>query len=139
VHLCKHERALVRLVFAKDGTRGFSQFSYSDDWLTDSLRFDVSPDLGLHSGFQLRKAPTPQDSCFFGALADTEPDAWGRRVIARAHAKKRAITPNLAPLSAMDYLAAVDDLSRVGAPRLRMRQVSFYGSRHLANGQPNAA
>ena len=62
VYLGKHERALGRLVFAKDGAREFSQFAYSDDWLTDPLRFDVSPDLGLHSGYQLRKAPTPQDS-----------------------------------------------------------------------------
>ena len=125
VYLGKHEQALGRLVFAKDGAREFSQFAYSDDWLADPLRFDVSPDLGLQSGYQLRKAPTPHDSCFFGALADTEPDAWGRRVIARAHAKKRAHNPNLAPLSAVDYLAAVDDLSRVGALRLRNETGEF--------------
>ena len=31
-----------------------------------------------------------EDSLFFLALGDTEPDAWGRRVIARAHAKRRS-------------------------------------------------
>jgi serine/threonine-protein kinase HipA len=53
------------------------------------------------------------------ALADTAPDAWGRRVIARAHAKERKLNPNLAALNELDYLAAVDDFSRVGALRLR--------------------
>jgi serine/threonine-protein kinase HipA len=40
------------------------------------------------------------------ALADTEPDAWGRRVIARAHAKARAQDARLGPLTELDYLAA---------------------------------
>lgn len=42
-------------------------------------------------------------------MADTEPDAWGRRVIARSHAKARAENPTLGPLTAIDYLASVDD------------------------------
>ena len=56
---------------------------------------------------------------FHGAIADTSPDAWGRRVIARDHAKRRRIDPQLRPLTELDYLLAVDDFSRVGALRLR--------------------
>ena len=90
VCLGKAENPLGRLIFVKDGPREFSQFAYSEEWLADNQFFNVSPDLSRQSGYQLRKPPTKNDTCFFLALADTEPDAWGRRVIARAHAKARA-------------------------------------------------
>jgi serine/threonine-protein kinase HipA len=119
VFLGKAKKPLGRLIFVKDGQREFSQFAYSDDWLADSQFFDISPDLNRQSGYQLRKPPTKNDTCFFLALADTEPDAWGRRVIARAHAKARAKDASLGPLTEADYLACVDDFSRVGALRLQ--------------------
>jgi serine/threonine-protein kinase HipA len=78
VLLGKAEKPLGRLFFVKDGQREFSQFAYSEDWLADAQFFDVSPDLTRQSGYQLRKPPTKNDTCFFLALADTEPDAWGR-------------------------------------------------------------
>ncbi|HET9107342.1 MAG TPA: HipA domain-containing protein [Steroidobacteraceae bacterium] len=40
------------------------------------------------------------------------------RIIKRAHAKRRAKDPTLTPLTAFDYLASVDDFSRIGALRL---------------------
>ena len=118
VLLGKAEQPVGRLVFVKDGQREFSQFAYNEAWLTSAPYFDVSPDLSRQTGYQLRKPPTKNDSCFFLALADTEPDAWGRRVIARAHAKARAKDVALGPLTELDYLMAVDDFSRVGALRL---------------------
>jgi len=120
--LGKAEKPVGRLIFVKDGQREFSQFAYRDEWLADGRFFDVSPDLHRQSGYQLRKPPTRNDSCFFLALADTEPDAWGRRVIARAHAKARARDASLGPLTEADHLACVDDFSRVGALRLRDEQ-----------------
>jgi serine/threonine-protein kinase HipA len=119
VFLGKAEKPLGRLIFVKDGQREFSQFAYNEAWLTNAQYFDVSPDLSRRTGYQLRKPPTRNDSRFFMALADTEPDAWGRRVIARAHAKARAKDAALGPLTELDYLMAVDDFSRVGALRLR--------------------
>jgi len=119
VFLGKAEKPLGRLIFVKDGQREFSQFAYNEAWLTSAQYFDVSPDLSRRTGYQLRKPPTRNDSRFFMALADTEPDAWGRRVIARAHAKARAKDAALGPLTELDYLMAVDDFSRVGALRLR--------------------
>jgi serine/threonine-protein kinase HipA len=71
------------------------------------------------------KPPTKEDSRFFLALADTEPDAWGRRVIARAHAKERTDDSTLKALTELDYLCAVDDFSRVGALRLRHNKGAF--------------
>lgn len=132
VFLGKVEKPLGRLIFVKDGQREFSQFAYSDDWLSDAQFFDVSPDLNRQSGYQLRKPPTQNDTCFFLALADTEPDAWGRRVIARAHAKARAKDASLRPLTEANYLACVDDFSRVGA--LRLRDESGHYLRSVADG-----
>lgn len=132
VFLGKAEKPLGRLIFVKDGQREFSQFAYSDDWLADAQFFDVSPDLNRQSGYQLRKPPSKNDTCFFLALADTEPDAWGRRVIARAHAKARAKDASLGPLTEADYLACVDDFSRVGA--LRLRDESGHYLRSVADG-----
>jgi serine/threonine-protein kinase HipA len=108
-----------KLVYVKDGHREFSQFAYQEEWLANPVAFDISPDLSRILGYQLRKAPSTEESCFFHALADTEPDSWGRRVIARAHAKDRKLKPALRSLTEIDYLCAVDDVSRMGALRLR--------------------
>jgi serine/threonine-protein kinase HipA len=108
-----------RLNYTKDGPREFSAFAYDDAWLNDAERFEISPDLEFGPGFQVHRPPTQDDSCFFFALADTEPEAWGRRVIARVHAKERRKDPSQRALTELDYLCAVDDFSRVGALRLR--------------------
>lgn len=108
------------LTYVADGARSYSSFAYKEEWIKNPHRFNISPDLQLLAGqHQVRKAPTKTDSTFHFAFADTEPDAWGQRVIARAHAKARQQNPKLAALTELDYLCAVDDLSRVGALRLR--------------------
>ncbi len=107
------------VTFVRDGRREYSVFAYDDPWLAYRERFEVSPDLPLREGHVTRRAPTAEDSPFPFALADTEPDAWGKRVVDRAHARRRRHDPKLAPLTRFDYLAAVDDVSRVGALRLR--------------------
>lgn len=108
-----------QLAYAKQGQREFSTFAYDAQWLASQDRFEVSPDLPMVAGFQARRAPAKADSIFPLALADTAPDAWGRRVIARARAKERQHNPKLLALTELDYLTAVDDFSRVGALRLR--------------------
>ena len=87
--------------------------------------FAVSPDLPLREGRFTRRAVSADDSPFPYALADTEPDAWGKRVIQRAHAKRRQRDPFLGPLTRFDVLAAVDDFSRIGALRLRDPQGQY--------------
>lgn len=107
------------LVYVRQGRRENSAFAYDEEWLASSARFTVSADLQLVAGYQSHKAASPHDSVFHGAIADTTPDAWGRRVIARDHAKRRKDDPQLPALTELDYLLAVDDFSRVGALRLR--------------------
>jgi serine/threonine-protein kinase HipA len=107
------------LTYVQQGQRENTSFAYAASWLANPERFQVSPDLELTADYQQRKAPSKNDSPFHYALANTAPDAWGRRVIARAHAKQRRSEPELRALTELDYLMAVDDISRVGALRLR--------------------
>ena len=116
-----------QLTFVRDGRREYSGFSYGQEWLRSSKRFEISPDLPLREDFFTRRAPSDADSPLPFALADTAPDTWGRRVIQRAHAKRRAADPALAPLTAFDYLVSVDDFSRIGALRLMDAKGQFLG------------
>jgi serine/threonine-protein kinase HipA len=121
------------LTYVKQGARENASFVYDRAWLSHPGRFAISPDLELTPDHQRRRAAGPQDSVFHHALADTMPDAWGRRVIARDHAKRRT-AEQLSPLTEMDYLLAVDDYSRVGA--LRLHDGSAY-LRTAAEGRRN--
>lgn len=124
VFLGTDSRPVGRIRYDVDGAREHAAFEYDAGWLAAVDRFAIDPTLPLVSGAQFRrKAPT--ESVFPGAIADTEPDGWGRRVILRDHAKRRqearragAGTPP-PPLHALDFLLAVDDVSRVGALRFQ--------------------
>lgn len=107
------------LALIRDGRREYSAFAYGRSWLAHTERFEISPDLPLREGYFTRRAPSGEDSPFPFALADTEPDTWGKRVIQRAHARLRQRDPSLAVLTRFDLLTAVDDFSRMGALRLR--------------------
>lgn len=113
------EAPVGKLVYVRDGAREFSQFAYSEAWLKHPSFFDLSPDLSPVPGFQVRKASSKNDPHFFLAMADTEPDSWGRKVISRDHAKRRKDDASLGQLNELDFLCAVDDFSRIGALRLR--------------------
>ena len=113
------------LTYVKQGQRENTAFIYDETWLTNADRFKVSSDLDLVSGYQQRKAASAHDSAFHFAFADTAPDAWGRRVIAREHAKRRQKNTTIAALTELDYLLAVDDFSRIGALRLRDKEGKY--------------
>lgn len=117
-------REVGQLGYARKGQRESSSFVYLPQWLAFAEAFEVSPDLPLGPNRQFRKARSKHDSVFHFAIADTAPDGWGCRVIARDHARRRreggpagAAVP--AALTEWDYLLGVDDESRVGALRLR--------------------
>jgi serine/threonine-protein kinase HipA len=106
------------------GSRERAAFSYADAWLGSGERFALEPALPLVAGPQFHRK-VPNGSVFHGALADTEPDGWAKRVILRDHAKRRQAArragqqPEAVQLQALDFLLAVDDASRVGALRLQ--------------------
>lgn len=127
VWIGQQAQQLGQVSYVKDGAREYSAFAYDGAWLAATARFEVSPDLALIPGYQVRRSPSRDDSVFHHALADTEPDAWGRCVIARAHARARKLDAKLPALTAFDYLLAVDDFSRVGALPLRDDTGRFLG------------
>ncbi len=123
VHLGEGSTPLGSLRYDQQGARESAAFAYDTSWLAASDRFALEPGLPLVAGPQFHRRMR-EGSVFHAAIADTEPDGWGRRVIQRDHAKRRqearrageAVDPQ--PLNAMDYLLAVDDVSRIGALRL---------------------
>ena len=94
--------------------------------LDDGLqgRFALGPTLPLKAGPQFHRK-SPDGSLFYAAIADTEPNGWGRRVTMRDHVKRRqenrraGLENDLQPPSALEFLLAVDDFSRVGVLRFR--------------------
>lgn len=124
VHIGEAARLVGTLRYDQQGARENAVFEYDATWLADPERFAIEPALALVAGPQFHRK-TRDGSVFHAVIADTEPDGWGRRVIQRDYAKRRqearrvgeAVEPN--PLNSLDYLLAVDDVSRVGALRLQ--------------------
>lgn len=112
------------LRFEAQGARQSAGFEYHQNWLGNDERFALEPGLPLVAGMQYHQQ-IRDGSLFHGAIADTEPDGWGRKVILRDHAKQRQqARESGAPvetraLNHLDFLLAVDDSSRVGALRFR--------------------
>jgi len=123
---------LGEMRYDAQGRRENAAFSYTSDWLTHDGRFAIDPSLPLVNGFQFH-ARRGDDSLFHGAIADTEPDGWGRRVILRDHAKRRLaarsqnIPAKFDALGELDFLLAVDDESRIGALRFLDEDGHFQG------------
>jgi serine/threonine-protein kinase HipA len=124
VHIGDATRLVGTLRYDQQGARESAVFEYDATWLADAERFAIEPALALVAGPQFHRK-TRDGSVFHPVIADTEPDGWGRRVIQRDYAKRRqearrvgeAVEPS--PLNSLDYLLAVDDVSRVGALRLQ--------------------
>ncbi|HEX9046801.1 MAG TPA: type II toxin-antitoxin system HipA family toxin [Verrucomicrobiae bacterium] len=106
------------------GSRERSAFAYGESWLADRNRFALDPTLPLVAGPHFHRQ-IQNGSVFHGAIADTEPDGWARRVIMRDHAKRRQAARRAGQklestqLQEIDFLLAVDDVSRVGALRFQ--------------------
>jgi serine/threonine-protein kinase HipA len=130
VYAGNQARLVGTLHYDQQGAREHAAFAYDESWLADRDRFAIEPNLPLVTGSQFHRRES-QGSVFHAAIADTEPDGWGRRVILRDHAKRRqqakraGAQVGLAQLNAVDFLLAVDDGSRVGALRFRDEEGVF--------------
>ncbi|MDD2762758.1 MAG: type II toxin-antitoxin system HipA family toxin [Opitutaceae bacterium] len=130
VYLGNEARLIGTLRYDQAGAREHAAFSCDNDWLAAPDRFALEPNLPLVAGAQYHRKIS-DGSVFHAAIADTEPDGWGRRVILRDHAKRRQSVrragkdAGAARLNAVDFLLAVDDGSRVGALRFRDEQGVF--------------
>lgn len=93
-------------------------FEYLPEWLEDPQRFSLEPALSLTRG---AFAP-PAGLVTFGAIGDSAPDTWGRRLMQRA--ERRAASREgrtVRTLAESDYLLGVADETRLGALRFRRR------------------
>lgn len=91
-------------------------FQYTDSWLADPARFSLEPGLAIGRGL----FHPGEGREMFGAIGDSAPDTWGRRLMQRAE-RRRAAGENRRPrtLHEADYLLGVSDVSRLGALRFR--------------------
>lgn len=112
------------------GQRESASFEYDPEWVSVDGAFAIEPGLPLVAGPQFRRK-VRDGSVFHHAIADTEPDGWGKRIILRDLAKRRRRAgaarkeESTAPLSSLGFLLSVDDLSRVGALRFQDEEGVF--------------
>ena len=102
-----------RLHVAEQGSS--VSFEYETEWLQRADAFAIDPtslplQRGAHHGATL-----------FGAIQDCGPDRWGRVLIERA-VRKKVLTQK--PYHDIDYVLALDDMSRLGALRFRLDTAS---------------
>jgi serine/threonine-protein kinase HipA len=124
VFLGEAPRRLGLIRYNAEGARENASFEYDASWLSAPDRFSIDPALQLVAGPQFHKK-TRDGSIFHAAIADTEPDGWGRRIILRDHAKRMqearraGVETDSRPLNQLDFLLEVDDASRAGALRFQ--------------------
>jgi serine/threonine-protein kinase HipA len=131
VFLGDEARRIGILRYTADGARETASFEYDIDWLAAPDGFAIDPLLPRVAGPQFHKK-TKNGSVFHGAIADTEPDGWGRRVILRDHAKRakdarragHPVSPRQS--NGLDFLLEVDDASRVGSLRFQAEDGVFW-------------
>ena len=86
-----------------------SSFRYLDEWLQDPETFAIAPSLPLHDQWtHYTSHAEDAGACLPGVVSDCSPDAWGKGVIGQAAGRH---------LNELQYLLAVDDITRPGALR----------------------
>jgi serine/threonine-protein kinase HipA len=91
--------------------RGVSaSFEYDAGWLSRADAFAFDP-----TSLPLQR-PAHHAPALHGAFQDAGPDRWGRMLIERA-VRKKVLTQK--PWRDLDYVLALDDVSRIGALRFR--------------------
>jgi len=106
---------LVGRLWARERTgRATSSFTYDDAWRARRDAFALAPALPLGPGQFHSSRP------LFTTFTDAAPDSWGQKLM-RRHERARAEQEGGEPrtLFDVDFLAGVDDRTRVGAMRFK--------------------
>jgi serine/threonine-protein kinase HipA len=106
---------LIGRLWARERTgRASSSFTYDDIWRTRRGAFALGPSLPLGPG------QFHSDRPLFTCFTDAAPDSWGKKLM-RRHERARAEEQGGEPrtLFDVDFLAGVDDRTRIGALRLK--------------------
>lgn len=131
VYIGDAKKLVGKLFFNSSGNRENSGWEYSSDWIDSSDGFEIDPALPFVHG-RTFKSKKEDASVFHGAIADSEPDGWGRQVILRDFSKHRKIGLEQRvndQLTSLDFLLAVDDFSRIGALRFQDEDGVFQRAR----------
>ncbi|MEJ7759785.1 MAG: type II toxin-antitoxin system HipA family toxin [Gemmatimonadaceae bacterium] len=109
-------RSVGRLWSHRDRNGERASFEFDQTWLVDPIHHALGPALPATSG----SFHTAAGRALFGALGDSAPDRWGRRLITRNEARRARIaqTTPRAPRE-IDFLLGVTDIVRQGALRFR--------------------
>ena len=111
----ERDPVLIGRLWARERTgRETSSFVYDPAWIRRRGAFALAPSLPLTPG------PHHAAKGMLSALSDSAPDAWGRKLMFRQE-RARAKTAGTAPRSLfeIDFLAGVDDRTRLGALRFK--------------------
>lgn len=118
VHIALGDATLRVGTLFRQAARGREQvaFQYHRDWLDRPERFSLEPSLLVGEG-----AFHPSGGRdMFGAIGDSAPDTWGRRLMQRAERRRAAAEGRaVRTLHEADYLLGVADISRLGALRFK--------------------
>ena len=93
-------------------------FNYDRAWLDGAETFAFDPDLSLVVGHQY----SASDRANFGIFLDSSPDRWGRVLMQRReNSRARQEGRRARTLTEWDFLLGVQDATRLGALRFRLR------------------
>lgn len=122
-----HLAGVLHVAASRNRQRGV--FQYDPGWLENAHRFPLEPALALNEGQYVPR----EDRAFFGAIADSAPDRWGRALMMRDE-RRRAKVEGRAPraLTELDFLLGVADETRQGA----LRFTALTGGPFLADSRP---
>lgn len=100
--------------------RGQVRFHYEELWLRQrNLAFAIDPQLTLDAGPFFPKPETGN----FGIFLDSSPDRWGQTLMRRREALQAKDEGRVArTLYSWDFLLGVQDITRQGALRFRLKQ-----------------
>jgi serine/threonine-protein kinase HipA len=110
-------RPVGRLWTRRDRNRETASFEFDRQWLANPLHHALGPVLPPTAG----AFHTSEGRALFGALGDSAPDRWGRRLIMRNEARRaRAAGATPRAPREIDYLLGATDIVRQGALRFRL-------------------
>ncbi|SDD25430.1 type II toxin-antitoxin system HipA family toxin [Kordiimonas lacus] len=110
VYIGDYPVPVADVIYAKEGSRQYSRFEYTSEWLDNPAAFPISPEVPIQAGPEFRSNDREkQTSSFLSAIADCCPDSWGRGLIRR----------KIPGATDYDYLAEVNDFTRQGALRFK--------------------
>ena len=110
-----------------------STFEYSNEWLSDKKNaFALEPALELYpTQYHIHNMP------LFGSLSDSAPDRWGRTLIIRNERKRaESLGKNKKTLTEIDFLLGVNDETRQGALRFKIKSNTEFLSTNKKNSIP---